>query len=137
VVAGRQEAADQQCARGAAADHGGCDPKRIARDPEYRTRLEIADHHHLPTSELSDWDRGDLDDAIGLRAFKAECCGTCGFHPSVTDRRLGGHPDALRAVWRHCRICEVLERARKAGPPDKEDPGWHLVLESNPNLTRR
>ena len=60
--------------------------------------------------------------------FRAETCEKCNVHPSVWDPRLGGDQNALVAVWRHCRICEVLARAEKAGPPDKETPGWHLTL---------
>lgn len=33
-------------------------------------------------------------------------------------------------VWKHCRVCELIEKAREAGPPT-EDPGWHLTLKHN------
>lgn len=48
---------------------------------------------------------------------------------------LGGHNDAVIAVWKHCRVCEVAARAEKAGPPHPDLPGWHLVLQRNPNVT--
>lgn len=56
-------------------------------------------------------------------------------HPSVWKPELGGHRDAVIAVWRHCRVCEVSQRAQKAGPPHPDLPGWHLVLEHNPNAS--
>jgi hypothetical protein len=98
--------------------------------------VQLADRYQLPHSEVANWDRPDLDDAIGLQIYKGQCCDGCGTHPSVWKRDLGGHPDAIRAVWKHCRICEISERARKAGPPHPDLPGWHLVLEHNPNVPR-
>lgn len=43
---------------------------------------------------------------------------------------LGGEPNAVVPVWKHCRVCELIEKAREAGPPT-EDPGWHLTLKHN------
>lgn len=40
--------------------------------------------------------------------------------------------DAVVAVWKHCRVCEVVARATSAGPPEPDLPGWHLVLQHNP-----
>jgi hypothetical protein len=70
-----------------------------------------------------------VDDHVGLRLFRGESCSVCGVHPSVWDPALGGHPNALIAVWKHCRVCEIQERALQAGPPNKDIPGYHLVLQ--------
>lgn len=61
---------------------------------------------------------------------RSESCDTCGIHPSVWKPDLGGHPNAVVAVWRHCRVCELIEQAREAGPPGEEH-GWHLTLQHN------
>lgn len=36
--------------------------------------------------------------------------------------------NALVAVWRHCRICEVTSNAHDAGPPQDPKHGWYLTL---------
>ncbi|HEX6516494.1 MAG TPA: hypothetical protein VF049_13055 [Nocardioidaceae bacterium] len=84
----------------------------------------------MPLSEFSQLAPDDRDAALGLRLFNAETCGDCGIHPSVWKPELGGHRDAVVPVWKHCRVCELVEQARKAGPPT-EDPGWHLTLKHN------
>lgn len=84
----------------------------------------------MPLSEFSDWPVDDREAAVGLRLHKAELCGDCGIHPSVWKTDLGGDPNAVVPVWKHCRVCELVELARKAGPPS-EDPGWHLTLKHN------
>lgn len=110
-------------------DDGGRGPKRLSADPAYRARVQVADDYGIPLSELSDWHPSDKEAPVGLRIFKGESCPDCGTHPSVWKPSLGGEMDALVAVWRHCRPCELLARARDAGPPDPETPGWRLVLE--------
>ncbi len=80
---------------------------------------------------VSSWEQDDLDAAIGLQAHTGECCSGCGVHPSVWKPALGGRMDAIVAVWKHCRVCEVVARATSAGPPEPDLPGWHLVLEHN------
>lgn len=84
----------------------------------------------MPLSEFNDWHDDDRDSALGLRLFRAESCAECQIHPSVWKPELGGRPDAVVPVWKHCRVCELLANARKAGPPS-EDPGWHLSLKHN------
>lgn len=92
-------------------------------------RLRIADAAGIGLSEFNARPDSDRDAAIGLRLFDAEVHNDCGVHRDVWDPRRGGHPNAIVAVWRHCRACEVLERARKAGPPEPDIPGWHLELQ--------
>lgn len=92
-------------------------------------RSRIADARGIGLSQLNAWPDSDRDNAVGLRLYESEIHGDCGVHPSVWDPRIGGRPDAIRAVWRHCRACEVLEGAQKTGPPDPETLGWHLELE--------
>jgi hypothetical protein len=66
---------------------------------------------------------------VGLRTYKAECCSKCGTHPSVNQPGHGGDPNALVAVWKHCRTCELVEAAQEAGPPEPSIKGWHLVVQ--------
>ena len=67
----------------------------------------------------------------GLAAYDAECCDACGVHRSAWHVDQGGHPNAVVPVWRHCRVCELIEQAREVGPPDKDrvPHGWHLQLQ--------
>jgi hypothetical protein len=99
--------------------------------------VQLADRYQLPHSHVSDWEQADLDDAIGLQAYRGECCSECGTHPSTWKPELGGDMNAVVPVWRHCRVCELTARAQKAGPPHPDLPGWHLVLQRNPNVPRR
>lgn len=112
------------------ADHGGRGPKRLATDASYRTRSEVADDLGIALSELNAWPAADRDNKVGLRIYRGECCTGCGVHPSVWKPSLGGDQNAVLPVWKHCRVCELVALAEKAGPPS-EDPGWHLVLEHN------
>lgn len=111
-------------------DHGGRGPKRLAVDPVYRARLEVADDHKIALSEFAEWAPDDQDAAIGLRLYRGECCSSCSTHPSVWNPELGGDRNAVVPVWKHCRVCELIEQARDAGPPT-EDKGWHLTLQHN------
>ena len=112
-------------------DDGGRSPKRLAVDPEYRARLEVADDYQLPLSEFNSWEVDDQAAAVGKRLFEHEKCGECGVHPTVWNPALGGHPNAMVAVWKHCRVCELIAQAREAGPPagDGTQHGWHLTLQ--------
>lgn len=85
----------------------------------------------MPLSALDDMDPDDRDAALGLRLYNAEVCGDCGVHPSAWKPELGGDMNAVVPVWKHCRVCELIEHARKAGPPDPDTPGWHLTLKHN------
>jgi hypothetical protein len=71
-----------------------------------------------------------MDAELARRRLKAESCGGCGVHPSVWKPENPTDPptDALVPVWKHCRVCELIEEAQNAGPPT-QDKGWHLVLE--------
>lgn len=91
--------------------------------------MDLADDYKLPVSEFSSWPTDDLDAAVGGRMFKAESCSNCGTHPSVWNPNRGGHPNALVAVWKHCRVCELIAQAEDAGPPVPEIKGWRISLE--------
>lgn len=84
----------------------------------------------MPLSELSAWDSDDRDTAFGHQLYQAQCCDTCGVHPAEWKPDLGGDMNAVVPVWKHCRVCELIEAAREAGPPSK-DGGWHLTLKHN------
>lgn len=91
--------------------------------------MQVADDYRIPLSELAGWDPSDKEIPIGLRMYRSECCPDCSTHPSTWKPDLGGDLNALVAVWKHCRPCELLAQARAAGPPDPETPGWHLTLQ--------
>lgn len=73
---------------------------------------------------------------MSLVGYNGERCPECHVHPSVWKFDEGGHPNAIGVDWVYCRVCELLEIARKAGPPQKDDngdpaPGWRLELQLN------
>lgn len=84
----------------------------------------------LPHSEFLGWEPDDREALLELKAWEAESCNDCGIHPSLWDRKLGGHPNRVVPTWRFCRVCELVGQADKAGPP-VEGPGWHLGLKFN------
>ncbi len=64
-----------------------------------------------------------------LAEYNDECCPDCGIHPSAWDPRFGGDIRKPKVVpeWQYCRICDLVEQARAAGPKaGKEAKGYHL-----------
>lgn len=64
-----------------------------------------------------------------LKGYDAECCTQCGVHPSAWKPSAGGdiRKPAVVPEWVYCRICELVEIAQAAGPPDGKDAkGWRL-----------
>ncbi len=102
---------------------------RVRQDVQYRESLAAARDHHLPHSAFLRWDADDREAVFALQGYQDECCSTCGVHPSVWKRDLGGHPNAVAATWKFCRVCELVEQANEAGPPGKH--GYHLTLTFN------
>ena len=84
----------------------------------------------MPLSEINNWHPADRDAALGRRLHQAEKCSECHVHPSAWKPDLGGDLNAVVPEWRYCRVCELIEQAKKAGPPS-EDGGWHLSLKHN------
>lgn len=98
-------------------------------------RVETADRYGLPVSEVSSWGPDDRAAVHGLAVHRGECCSDCGTHPSVWDRKQGGHPNALVPVWKFCRVCELIGASQTSPPPHvldpdkKVKPGWRMVLQ--------
>lgn len=84
----------------------------------------------LPHSHFLGWDEDDREALHEHKLWQAESCDQCGVHPSLWNRKLGGHPNRVVATWKFCRVCELIEQARKAGPPSQSG-GWHLTLKVN------
>lgn len=78
------------------------------------------------------WPAESRDAAEHLAIRQAEACVGCGVHREVWDPDLGGHPNAVTVEYEQCRVCELEEIAKEAGPPKGPDgsprKGMHLVI---------
>jgi hypothetical protein len=85
---------------------------------------------NLPHSHFLGWEVDDREALREHQVWQSESCSECGVHPSYWDPRLGGHRNRVVATWKFCRVCELIEQAKAAGPPSKAG-GWHLTLKFN------
>lgn len=93
--------------------------------------MRAAHEHHLPHRDYLLWDRDDRAKEESLKDYDAECCVTCGVHPSTWKPAAGGDIRKPKVVpqWEYCHVCFLVETAQAAGPPaGKDAKGYHLTF---------
>ncbi len=79
----------------------------------FRARAKYATQHGIPYDDFAGWSPHSQDVALAVVAREGEACQGCGVHPDVWKPTYKAtHEDVLVPEWVHCRVCELVERAR-------------------------
>jgi hypothetical protein len=98
--------------------------------------MGVCAEYRIPHSVfLRDWTPQDRDKAIWWQVRKSQMCPSCGTRDSEWDEAEGGSRHAYKAVFTHCRGCEVKARSDEELESARNDFPRGTTVVLRPNLT--